>query len=274
MKSLIGMIVTMIALTACQGSKAPTAAQIENLDTTGIVGGELVTPSDPEANTVLTVTAHLQQPRIPQPLVFHCGAVALAPRIILTAAHCAPDDKLESFVELNDFHGNLVRYKVLRSVVHPRYRIQKTYDLAILLLELALPETVKILPRPSRNLDLGLREITASGTGATHGQQSVSANERSRLLRKVDLTIIDYRIGMPFFTSDQTQGKGICQGDSGGPATAEINGVTTLVGISSKTRYRATLEPDPNRCNMFGQFVNIQYFEKWIEQVMNRLSQE
>lgn len=168
-----------------------------------------------------------------QLLDLHCTGTLIAPRVVLTAAHCVLRSPLGSSLEIliggaNDSPAASV-VRVSQAKVHPEYRDSgDPADLAVLLLESAVdPSTAvpALLDTSDRAGLLAGKKVRLVGFGTT-GPRSEPPGRK--------------RMGTAVVTMVQDDVFGIapspamsCQGDSGGPVFAEDAGQEFLVGVSS-----------------------------------------
>lgn len=165
-----------------------------------------------------------------------CGATIIAPRYVMTAAHCAdvyPASDVyvrSSVVDLNLDYGDVNTIEEI--FIHPNFNpdnLLNGYDIAILKLTSDIKGTPINLTRNDSFLHSGL-QLICSGWGLT----DPDAPDTSPILLKVTLpfgTIFNGRI-LILGGSEQ---KNICFGDSGGPCIYEIDGKWYQVGITSFT---------------------------------------
>ncbi|MGZ3793193.1 MAG: S1 family peptidase [Bdellovibrio sp.] len=245
-------------------------------ESNSIVGGTTVIKEDPTFKKILSFRTY----KDPKPTnkgdvsyisytVTQCTASAVAPKIILTAAHCISSDP-NSFAQVPVHlpEGGTVNYKAVKTVIHPDYNdSNQKPDLALVLLEAELPADIEILELPQKSEDLNLLSISAAGFGRISGKQSVPG--QVGIPRKTELMVLDYFTSTPNFHVDQSQGKGICQGDSGGPAMITKNEKTYVVGVASKTIHLKEEDgKEVDFCNYQGLYVNVQYFMDWVQPTM------
>lgn len=208
--------------------------------------------------------------------VSQCSAAAIAPRLLLTAAHCISSrTDAEHRLEVKNALGEPIVLKSVKSVRHPEYlKGNKQYDLAVVLLESEVPgELVQILKMPAKEKSLDLKTVTAAGYGRMDGRPGYPGNLGT--LRTAALTVTSYSVQSPVFHVDHSKGKGFCQGDSGGPALTEIDGAMNVVGVASKTFFDNTLPKDQwDLCNKAGEYINVQFHQDWIVSTGNELMTE
>jgi hypothetical protein len=196
-----------------------------------------------------------------------CSGVAIAPDLVLTAAHCVLANgkyKLISF----DAKQASVR-DVARVVPHPQFSLQtgEFQDLAL----------VKLAPSPPPNLrpaalsgrrapaSFGDRFIVAGFGVATKGRTGSAGTLRMATLIATDrpnsqqLNLVDPR------KLGESAGLGVCNGDSGGPVFDERD--LTLVGIISWSGPRNG-EP---ACGFVSGIIPLERYRHWIADTADAL---
>lgn|GEM_PF-1124894 len=279
LKRMKKWIILALFLSACNGSNPQNV--METSGSPSIVGGTVVPYGDAITRKALSLRVLHERMEIPKEnntvevawKASQCTASAIAPRIILTAAHCVSKTAEIHRIEIADAEGKKQYFKVLKYSVHPDYEKDKNADVALMLLEVALPETIEtLLLPPPKDQPLTFSTVKAAGFGRISGKPG--QNEGLGILRTVDLNVLSYDVNEPLFVVDQGQGKGVCQGDSGGPAMIDINGQTYVVGVVSKTRFIPTEAGGDDVCAHEGVYANVQHFLDWIVPEMKKLSLE
>lgn len=154
-----------------------------------------------------------------------CTAALIAPRTLLTAAHCVDNPPTSASNGLREFEGP--QYRVTRSQSFTGIPGDWTPDLALVLLEQAPP--VPALPwrstGPPPQIGTQIRHV---GYGFTEAR---TIGER----RTVEVPIVGAASPRAFGISVMSggDGKSICNGDSGGPALIRENGVETILAVHS-----------------------------------------
>lgn len=273
-------ILLSLLLGACQNNTLSERIASPEQFNDAIVGGIEVPATDPLAFKALSLKVLSDPVEVRKTDAVHitykaaqCTASAIAPRILLTAAHCISPKATLYRLEVPTGNGKVSIYKGIKAVIHPNYPERKDADLAMILLEVALPENIQIMKLPAIDKDLNLTTLIAAGFGRVNGKQSAPGFPGK--LRATNLNVVEYSPTEATFETDQTNGKGICQGDSGGPGMLDIQGQTYVVGVVARTSYEPSADGDHDFCNHRGIYINVQFFMKdWILPTMTNLSKE
>lgn len=181
--------------------------------------------------------------------IFTSSAVAIAPQIILTAAHSVDGvDSAKIFLDSHYDMSSKNSIKVSDIIVHPEYDQRNSNflnDIAIIVLEKPLPEFVTIYEVHQESLLKG--ELARIGFGGRFSQ-----NARNFTDPKYIAHPCDHRYFM-------CEDKFSVVGDSGGPVFIRTDKGLKLAGIHS------TLEGEKLTYS-----VKVNSYMPWIESVLNR----
>ncbi len=229
---------TALALAAL-GLGLTGCAQPVGVRSAAIVGGE-VTGDFPEVAAML----YDQD--------FHCSAVLVGARELVTAAHCVyglENDLAPLAVAFGpDLDQSPPTRALMAAVIHPEYATNPSRDIAVLTLAEDAP--VPPIPWNEAPLDAVAGPLTLTLVG--FGDPALDDDGGPRLRRTVQVPLSE-------LTSTTARwnevGAGTCHGDSGGAAYADLGGGLVLIGVNS--------EGDPS-CSGWGSAVRTDVFAEFL----------
>jgi secreted trypsin-like serine protease len=270
-KNLSNLIYRVFLITiACHiliACNKTTKLQIKNSHP--IVGGEILQKEDPLFCYVVLIQNENKNPSD----ISYCSGVLISGRYILTAAHCI--STIEGSVGRIAFplSESVLRFNNNQIKIHKNYTPENLKGDYERLRDIAIIRLNDDPPFPYKSLALspaGLQyppEFFAKVVGYGAKQGSILKKEVQDLtLKFATLKINEFNFESPYFEAQQRQ-SGICFGDSGGPVIIGNEQENFLIGLSVDVLFNPTriFEPFYDRCLEKAVFLNLVYFQTWIE---------
>lgn len=181
-----------------------------------------------------------------------CTGTVIAPRKVLTAAHCVENQSPSQFTFAfgPDAYQPQEEIQVVDMKTHPAWDSQQlANDIAIL----TLASDASVAPIPlNQSMDQSWigQHLLLVGYGVSNGPNQTGGGVK----RMVDVTVS--QLTATTLRYETTNGKSACNGDSGGPAFLVQGGALTLVGVTSYG--------DQN-CQQYGVYTRVDAFLDFIE---------
>jgi hypothetical protein len=194
-----------------------------------------------------------------------CTGIVLAPRIVLTAAHClhaAPD----MLVHYRDAEGQPILVRVVSTSIHPMYRVDAVKR-RVVSIDAGLVETATPLPTAFRAAALSEGDPPAVGEAATvvgYGIGREGEAKSGGALRAADLRVREPASQILLWATDSGDaGAGACSGDSGGPIFA-ADGKTVVAMVAWTSGAKG------HKCGSITQGPLLAPLREWIAAEMKR----
>lgn len=266
MKKLSLALAIMAIVTSC-GKETSSQKPARFIDSS-IVGGTQVDSTKTDTAFVVSLGGE-------------CAGTIIAPKWILTAAHCESVFNLPITGGNTDVRSNnRIRLKMKEYYIHPNHESfdwGDRYDFALI----ELREPIDFSKTNFKALEISSPEFEAAGGLAegkmvtVYGWGATRENGHgTSLLRELTLPLVsrargnaadsyDGKIDTSMILAGYDEGeRDACQGDSGGPLVMNVNSKTLLVGVVSWGEGCA-------RAKYYGVYSNIAVAHSWIKKMVS-----
>ena len=181
-----------------------------------------------------------------------CTATLVAPRVLLTAAHCLMDGALPTaFFGTAPQGDGGASIAIIATRVHPAFDPSTlANDVAMALLAEDAPAGARPWPLPASPLDPGSvgLPLRLVGFGLTGPADTSPTQKRVGTATLASIVATQFALSP---SPSQT-----CEGDSGGPAFATIGGVEVIVGVTSSGDPQCSQGGTDTRVDAYASFVS------------------
>ncbi len=235
----------------------------------GIIGGTRVLQNENDSSTVALIRYKISKYESGI-----CTGTMIAPKVMLTAAHCVPAAAKDTYVI---FHRSISCesgykpeknvQKVAKVIPHEEYtpiksaEVESENDIAIIILEDKAPANYPIysIAVPTEIKDSSL---------FFYGYGVIGSNKRGMgILRKTSLSKSNFSIheADKKVKVRQDAGKGICYGDSGGPGLVNVKTESQILGVNSFVS-----GPKTDSCNGESTLALAHSYKEWIQNIVDQ----
>jgi hypothetical protein len=283
LQSTLAVFLAFASLAACNHSLEGIGAADRSGDglayNGGIFGGSKPAENDPISRAVVGVEFRMTGREAET-----CTGTLIAPRAVLTAAHCAQVSPQNISVvlapELGPTLPSEARRTVSRVFVHPSFAARQDdlfasrqwdqanqFDIAIVYLAEPVPASFVPFAMAAGELPAGAI-VSAAGFGARSFDQLTGGRTGGGVLQTAVMRMLESK-QENILLFDQANGSGVCVGDSGGPAyviadQAPGSQPPIIYGIASSVRNPGQTEA----CEGVSRFVSVPSIKAWVDSIL------
>lgn len=268
----------------------------QNTSRTNIYGGKQLDPNSILGKKIIFLALGVQKEMTPNGMILNmsdqCTASAIAPNILITAAHCVTK------YQMNEIYGviggdpwkvdyNPNNWLEIESIaIHPEFINDDTkgisdHDLALIKIKkplsldyiIPLAKASDITPYTQQSKQQQMIEI---GYGIHELELNKSDANAELTLNFVIKSFDKSQIPNPKIIIEQRDGKGFCMGDSGSPGLIinekqlKLLAVASHIKTSSSDREKSARQLE-QPCRGLGAYSNLLNYQSWVQETLSRL---
>jgi len=205
-----------------------------------------------------------------------CTSTLIAPRVLLTAAHCVADQMFKGPAKFSAILGTDLRDKANTKVVKVKEvrwdkefndkALASGHDIAVAILETPITDIAPIPfnTKPLTKASNG-QPLRITGYGLANGNEQIGIGgggdkssagiKRVAKTKQISVTDVTVEIGSKSPIGWIWGEANICSGDSGGPVLAKVDGVETIIGVNSYGMIGCIGSAHSTRVDVYADFV-------------------
>ncbi len=238
-----------LLLAGCGGFEAP---ELDREVTSQAIVGGTATTGDPAIVALYTKKPEDEKGAL-------CTGTVIAPKVILTAAHCVHPDLVGEGTTTTLLMGPDLNKPETRCPCIPakethydplfsRYLLMNGHDIAVVIMD----EPLDVQPIPF--MQKAIPDAAAGGAARIvgYGLDNGFNQTGAVIKRTAELKLNSFD---NLFVKTGVWGKGICSGDSGGPVLIKVDGKETVVGVNSFGLIFCISESSSTRVDTYLDFI-------------------